>query len=179
MIIIETCPKCGHDLVDSVICTNPPIPKKECHNCGWTWEGKRAPLKYDAHKKGFYYTEPFSIPSFSALANEENYSSAISKMTRTSFESVGEVETLQMQIPYSAEIEIKNKLGVLELKDFIVSSHRKNIYLCEFHNIDLFLGMLFTLNADAKILSPSWLAEKAISYAERLLKNNKDIGSQM
>lgn len=28
MIIIETCPKCGHDLLDSVICTNPPIPKK-------------------------------------------------------------------------------------------------------------------------------------------------------
>lgn len=28
MIIIETCSKCGHDLVDSVICTNPPIPKK-------------------------------------------------------------------------------------------------------------------------------------------------------
>lgn len=41
MIIIETCPKCGHDLVDSVICTNSPIPKKECINCGWTWEGKR------------------------------------------------------------------------------------------------------------------------------------------
>ncbi len=41
MIIIETCPKCGHDLFDSVICTNPPIPKKECHNCGWTWEGQR------------------------------------------------------------------------------------------------------------------------------------------
>lgn len=41
MIIIETCPKCGHDLFDSVICTNPPIPMKECHNCGWTWEGKR------------------------------------------------------------------------------------------------------------------------------------------
>lgn len=41
MIIIETCPKCGHDLFDSVICTNPPISKKECHNCGWTWERKR------------------------------------------------------------------------------------------------------------------------------------------
>lgn len=41
MIIIETCPKCGHDLVDSVICTNPPIPRKECHNCGWSWEGQR------------------------------------------------------------------------------------------------------------------------------------------
>ena len=41
MIIIETCPECGHDLVDSVICTNPPIPRKECHNCGWIWEGQR------------------------------------------------------------------------------------------------------------------------------------------
>ena len=41
MIIIETCPKCGRDLVDSVICTNPPIPRKECHHCGWFWEGQR------------------------------------------------------------------------------------------------------------------------------------------
>ena len=45
MIIIETCPKCGHDLFDSVICTDPPIPRKECHNCGWTWEGQREPLR--------------------------------------------------------------------------------------------------------------------------------------
>ncbi len=39
-IIIETCPKCGHDLIDEVICTNPPIPKKGCLNCGWYWEGE-------------------------------------------------------------------------------------------------------------------------------------------
>ena len=41
MIIIETCPKCGHDLTDVVIATYPPIPKKECFNCGWSWEGER------------------------------------------------------------------------------------------------------------------------------------------
>ena len=41
MIIIETCPVCGHDLQDTVICTNPPIPRKECHHCGWSWEGKQ------------------------------------------------------------------------------------------------------------------------------------------
>ena len=40
MIIIETCPRCGHDLSDTVICSNPPIPKKECIYCGWAWEGE-------------------------------------------------------------------------------------------------------------------------------------------
>ena len=40
-IIIETCPECGHDLIDEMICTNPPIPRKFCPNCGWRWEGKR------------------------------------------------------------------------------------------------------------------------------------------
>ena len=41
MVIIETCPKCGHDLTDLVICTYPPIPQKKCFNCGWSWEGER------------------------------------------------------------------------------------------------------------------------------------------
>ena len=40
-IIIETCPKCGHDLINEVICTYPPIPKKSCPSCGWSWEGER------------------------------------------------------------------------------------------------------------------------------------------
>lgn len=39
-IIIETCPKCGHDLQDLVICTYPPIPQKKCFNCGWEWIGE-------------------------------------------------------------------------------------------------------------------------------------------
>ena len=40
-IIIETCPKCGHDLMDEVICTYPPIPRKRCPGCGWSWEGEQ------------------------------------------------------------------------------------------------------------------------------------------
>lgn len=40
MIIIETCPKCGHDLQDEVICIYPPILRKVCCNCGWNWTGK-------------------------------------------------------------------------------------------------------------------------------------------
>ena len=41
MIIIETCPKCGHDLQNLMIATYPPIPRKECWNCGWSWEGEQ------------------------------------------------------------------------------------------------------------------------------------------
>ena len=35
MKIIETCPICGHDLVDLILAYNPPISKKKCFNCGW------------------------------------------------------------------------------------------------------------------------------------------------
>ena len=38
-IIIETCPRCGHDLHDVILASFPPIPKKECFNCGWNWTG--------------------------------------------------------------------------------------------------------------------------------------------
>lgn len=41
MIIIETCPKCGHDLEHLVLTCNPPIPQKYCPACGWSWTGKR------------------------------------------------------------------------------------------------------------------------------------------
>ena len=37
MIIIETCPRCGCDLYDTAVCTNPVIVKKECFKCGWSY----------------------------------------------------------------------------------------------------------------------------------------------
>lgn len=39
MIIIETCPECGHDLQDLVLTCNPPKHGKICMNCGWTYHG--------------------------------------------------------------------------------------------------------------------------------------------
>lgn len=39
-IIIQTCPKCGHDLHDVMLASNPPISRKECFNCGWSWQGE-------------------------------------------------------------------------------------------------------------------------------------------
>ena len=56
-MIIETCPKCGHDLLSIIITTYPPIPCKRCPNCGWYWEGKREeiiriPFREDGDENG-------------------------------------------------------------------------------------------------------------------------------
>jgi len=133
-----------------------------------------APISYSAANKGFYYTESFSLPSFSSSANDEGYSDVISKI-RGGDRQVGDSETIQMQIPYSACIRISSKLGALELKDFIVMQRSRGVYDCEFHNPDLFLGALLTLDSDVKIISPDWLRERAIEAAERLLKNNRPV----
>ena len=40
MIIIETCPECGHDLMNEMLYTYPPIRRKVCCKCSWSWEGE-------------------------------------------------------------------------------------------------------------------------------------------
>lgn len=52
-ILVETCPKCGADLMDIVLASYPPIPQKRCMCCGWSWTGKaekivRRPFNEDA-----------------------------------------------------------------------------------------------------------------------------------
>lgn len=44
MMLIETCPKCGADLIHEVICTYPSIPKVSCPKCGWSHEEKPEPI---------------------------------------------------------------------------------------------------------------------------------------
>lgn len=39
-ILVETCPKCGADLMDIELASYPPIPQKRCTICGWSWTGK-------------------------------------------------------------------------------------------------------------------------------------------
>ena len=41
MKIVETCPRCGADLIDVVIATCPEIIRKECWSCGWASQGEK------------------------------------------------------------------------------------------------------------------------------------------
>ena len=105
--------------------------------------------------------------------HEGDYAEIMSILKQKGVSDVGESETVQMQIPFSAEISISDKLGILSLKDFIVEAKSRNSFVCEFHNVDLFLGRLFTLDADVRIVAPEWLREKAVECASRITKNNK------
>jgi len=130
-----------------------------------------APIEYNAEHRGFYYTKPFSFPIYITSDNDDEYSGFAGKLSAAQH---SESTLVQMQIPYNAEIEVKNKLGVIELKNFIVSQSSKNKYVCEFHSVELFLGVLISINADIKILSPDWLRKRALDAAKRIISNNQE-----
>ena len=129
-----------------------------------------APLEYDPAHRGFKYSKPFSLPLYITSDNDDEYSGFAGKLAPLKH---SESTIVQMQIPYTAEIEVKNKLGVLELKNFITAQKSKNTYVCEFHSVELFLGVLISINADIRILSPEWLRTRAVEAAQRIITNNK------
>lgn len=45
-MIVETCPRCGAPLMDIMLDSYPPIPRKECPSCGWSWQGEPEPIEY-------------------------------------------------------------------------------------------------------------------------------------
>ena len=130
-----------------------------------------APIEYDPAHKGFKYSKPFSLPIYITSDNDDEYSGFAGKLSEAP--RPAENTVIQMQIPYTAEIEVKNKLGVIELKNFIVSQSAKNVYNCEFHSVELFLGVLISINADIKIVSPDWLRQRAVDAAKRIISNNE------
>lgn len=71
MIVIETCPNCGEPLIDIMLTSNPPIPRKECFSCGWSWTGEPEKIEYKPFEEAKRMTEADKIRSFTdeELAN--------------------------------------------------------------------------------------------------------------
>ena len=131
-----------------------------------------APIAYDYNAKGFYYTGDFSLPATVTEGNDDDYAGITAKFRGTP--APASDNTVQLQIPYIAEIETKDKLALLELKSFITSAEpRKHRYVCEFHSVELFLGVVMALGAEIRIVSPDWLRERAVTSAEKMLRANK------
>lgn len=130
-----------------------------------------APLAYSMEHKGYYYTEQYALPLVIASDNDEILSEVADHITGA--ETHAESTVIQMQMPYTATIEVSDKLSVLTLKAFIISKESRNKYLCEFHNVEQFLSVLMTLQTDFKVIEPFWIRERLIKCAENIIKNNK------
>lgn len=135
-----------------------------------------APIAYDNSRKGFYYTESFVLPVLYASDNDDLYMPEIFNAEQS--ELAAEESIIQMQLPYSATIEIKNKLTALELSHYIIARQPRDLYTCEFHSIEKFIGLLLAMDADFRIVEPAWLRERVVRAARRVLENNADTDTE-
>ena len=132
-----------------------------------------APIVYDNSRKGFYYEENYVLPVLLSSDNDDLYIPEIFNV-HSKQELAADESIIQMQIPYSATIEIKNKLTALELSNYIVAREPHDRYVCEFHSVEKFLGLLLSMDADFRIVEPYWLREKILRSARRVVENNQD-----
>ena len=131
-----------------------------------------APIAYDNSRKGFYYTDPFVLPVLFSSDNDDLYMPEIFNAEKK--ELAADESIIQMQIPYTATVEIKNKLTALELSSYIVAKQPKERYVCEFHSVEKFIGLLLSLDSDFRLIEPYWLRERLVRSAKRVLENNEE-----
>lgn len=133
-----------------------------------------APMEYSGERQGFFYYEEFALPVTVNSGNDVQESGLAPKMSQNT-DLFSDSKAIQLQIPYTAELIIPDKLAAMELKSFMISSKpRRNYYVCEFQSTELFLGIIMSLDSDVQIISPKWLRDRAVSSAKKILENNKD-----
>ena len=131
-----------------------------------------APIAYSPSHRGYYYKSKFILPSMVSTENESDYTAVLSGL-REFTDASAAVSVVQMQLPYSAVLEIRDKITVMNLRSFIVGEEQRHRYRCEFPSIELFLGIIMSTGAQIRIVSPDWLRNKLVEFAERILESNK------
>lgn len=130
-----------------------------------------APLAFDRSRRGYYYTEPFSLPDSISTEDPRDISNIVALADTVG----GSEESTQISIPYSALLSIPDKLSALELAPFVtrrVGSDGR--YICEFQNIRVFFGALIASDAEIRILEPEWLRRDFCRSLDRLRAANED-----
>ena len=67
-----------------------------------------APMEYSLEHKGYYYTEQYSLPMVLSSDNDDSLSELADNISGASLQA--ESTFVQMQIPYTATVEIPDKL---------------------------------------------------------------------
>lgn len=130
-----------------------------------------APIAYSSLEKGYYYTEAFILPYMLESENDVDFNDAISGMRE--FGSSGAQDSvMQLQMPYYATLEIKDRMAVLGLRSLITADEPHHRYRCEFPSVELFIGIIMSSGADIKVVEPEWLKLRLVEFAKRVLENN-------
>lgn len=135
-----------------------------------------APLAYAADRRGFYYTDDFSLPVYITNAGEGDYMDLLDTQISHAEEPIDPAHPhyVQLQIPFTATLLIPDKLARMSLDRFIVADNGGKRYLCEFTHVDLFLSAILMLDSNIRILSPNWLRERLVAIAQKAIDNNKE-----
>ncbi len=130
-----------------------------------------APLCYDTAKKGYYYGEDYALPLIVETENDTDYQAVLSGL-RAYNDLAAERSVVQMQLPYTAILEITDKMTVMNLRSFIVAEEPRHRYRCEFPSVELFLGILVSADANIRIVSPDWLRIRLLELANKIIEKN-------
>ena len=130
-----------------------------------------APMAYSSLHKGYYYTEPYSIPLVLETENDVDFHDVWRGMREFDGMSA-ERSVMQLQLPYTALLEINDRMTVLNLRGFITADEPHHRYRCEFPSVELFLGIILSTGADIKVIEPAWLRRRLVDFARKVLKNN-------
>ena len=132
-----------------------------------------APLAYCSKRKGYYYSDDYVLPLLVETENDTDYQAIVSGL-RAFNDLTAERSVIQMQLPYTAVLEITDKMTVMNLRTFIVAEEPRHRYRCEFPSVELFLGIIVSADSDIRIVEPDWLRKKLVDFAQRLLERNAE-----
>ncbi len=134
-------------------------------DCDYLRRKLEAPIAFDRSKQGYYYTENFSLPDSIRVEDPRDISNIVALADMLGDDG----ESTQIGIPYSALLQIPDKLVALELAPFVTRRvGSKGRYICEFQNIRLFFGALVASDADIRIIEPAWLREDFCRSLDKL-----------
>ena len=138
-------------------------------DCDYLRRKLEAPVAFDRSKQGYYYTENFSLPDSIRVEDPRDISNIVALADMLGDDG----ESTQIGIPYSALLQIPDKLVALELAPFVTRRvGSKGRYICEFQNIRLFFGALVASDADIRIIEPAWLREDFCRSLDKLRMAN-------
>lgn len=138
-------------------------------DCDYLRRKLEAPIAFDRSKQGYYYTENFSLPDSIRVEDPRDISNIVALADMLGDEG----ESTQIGIPYSALLQIPDKLVALELAPFVTRRvGSKGRYICEFQNIRLFFGALVASDADIRIIEPAWLRDDFCRSLDKLRMAN-------